>query len=65
MELPEYVPWGCGKNCEGGGQEGHSGETHLSTCSVSVGTKGTHSPTVWLVPEASLSLGQNKAGQVQ
>lgn len=50
---------------EGGGQEGHSGETHLSTCSVSVGTKGTHSPTVWLVPEALQSLGQNKAGQVR
>ena len=30
-----------------------------------VGTKGTHSPTVWLVPEALQSLGQNKAGQVR
>ena len=44
-------------------QEGHSGETHLPTCSVSVGTKGTQSPTVRLVPEALQSLGQDRCGE--
>ena len=54
MELPERVLWDMGRTVGGwGGEEGHSSETPLSTCSVSVGTKGTHSPTVWLAPEAS------------